>query len=476
MTAIDTFKMKTALQKSWKSLFLLIVLAGLGACDEELKKAKLNAEIESNTLTGLTADTYVLTYDAGDEEFGTFEWTAPDFGFEAYVTYSLEVAVAGYEFAETEELANTDELSVTLTNAEVNEALLTLGLTAAEAASVQFRVVSTVDDNVDPVYSSVLDVVITPYATTFPPIYVIGAAQGWDLGQAAALEATGPSEYQGVADLEQDGNFRFFAEASWDAEQWGWSYFEGGTVDASLEDSGDGDSNFLFTGESGTYQITVSLTSKTITIEEATNPTMYVMGDLQGWDLNSALQMKSLGDGVFELVASFSEGDYFRFFETAAWDATQYGYSYFAEGSVGAELQDGGDGDSNFIFGGSDGIYKITISLDAQTITVEAAEEPTLFIIGDDQGWDLGSAFALTWLGGGKFEGTTTFTTDNIFRFFEAADWSATQYNYNYFLDGSIDETHLSGVTEGDANFTFIGDTGAYTITVNLNAPSVIME
>lgn len=463
--------------KLYKIIIAILCVLPWFSCEEDMGKAVLREEVVQNTLNALPATDYVLLFDNGSENFDAFGWTVPDFGFDATVNYTLQMDVAGADFANAAELATTTSPTASLTVGQINSVLLGLGLTPGEAAEVEFRVISSVSSSVEPVYSNVLGVTITPYSTTFPPIYIIGDAQGWDLAQAAELTSTGPGTYEGLASFVNDGTFRFFATPSWDAEQWNANFFDGGTLPAELENAGDGDSNFRFLGDDGLYQVTVDLNAKTIVMAAGSIPTLYIIGDDQDWNLQTPLQMNNLGGGEFEAIGEFTSGSIFRFFEIPDWSAVQYNYNTIVdgEGTLPEILSGTTEGDANFTFNGETGVYIIRINLNDLVIKMNGTEEPELFIIGDDQDWTLGSAYQMTWLGGGLYEGTTDFTNGSIFRFFEAADWAAPQYNYNYFLEGTIDETHLSGVTEGDANLSFTGESGTYTIRVNLYNQSVMM-
>jgi len=448
---------------------LSFIAFGFFSCNEEIDKAVLKGTVSPNEMGSLSSSSFVLMFENADLDFEDFTWTAPDFGFQASATYVLEVDVAGFAFANAIELGSTGELSMTLTEGDLNSALLALGLNPEESEMLEFRVRSTISDRVNEVVSTSLEVSLTPFATTFEPIYIIGDAQGWDLGKALEMKATGPGTYEATGDFVKDGNFRFFETPSWDAEQWGVSFFGAANLPPELGDTGDGDSNFKFLAEDGFYFISVNMKTKVITVEEQNFPTnLFIIGDDQGWDLNAALELTHLGNGVFEGIGNFGQDNIWRFFESPDWGAKQWNYNTFLDGTIDSKLTGTTEGDANFTFIGETGTYKITVSTVDLTIVMEATVEPTLFIIGDDQGWDTGAAFGLTWLGGSKFEGTTDFTTDAIFRFFEKADWGAKQYNYNTFLDGAIDETNLSGTTEGDANFTFIGTTGTFKIEVDL--------
>ncbi len=78
--------------------------------------------------------------------------------------------------------STTQALTVSPTVNAVNAALLGMGLDPDVAAEVQFRVMSSVNPNVAPVYTNVVSANVTPYLATFPPIYIIGDAQGMESG------------------------------------------------------------------------------------------------------------------------------------------------------------------------------------------------------------------------------------------------------------------------------------------------------
>jgi len=97
--------------------------------------------------------------------------------------------------------------------------------------------------------------------------------------------------------------------------------------------------------------------------------------------------------------------------------------------------------------------------------------------MGDDQSWTPANAVSMTWLGGGKYQATATFTNNSIFRFFAnnnpaSWDWNGQQWRYSSFAGGTID-TDLGDGGGGDSNFRFIGTTGTHTITVNVNSLTI---
>jgi hypothetical protein len=541
----------------------------------------------SNSLeSSLSGSQFVLNQDNAADVFAQLQWTPVSFGTAA-VKYSLEMDVAGNGFKGAIDMFTTQELSASLTVQKLNEALIRLGLEPGNARGVEMRIRSWVNFVTDPATSNSLSFTVTPYLLVFPPIYVIGDAQAWSLNNAVELVSYSPGVYEGEVKFQTNGKFRFFALPNWSSQQWGWGYFTGGTIPEQFGNGNDGDSNFRFTGQSGSYKITVSIPGKTIAIEpagelppppppsilfmvaaqavtledglelkrneagvyegivmleknmkfrffadkqwnaekwnftsfaEGTVPaqlrssgddvanflftgesgyykitvsiddlvitlepsdppqqTLFIIGDAQGWNLNNALQMRSLGNNTFETIGTFQLNGKFRFFVAPDWSAKQYGWNSFSGGTIDSDLADGADGDSNFKFASANGIYKVTVSLGNKTITVVPADAPTLYIIGGDQGWNLNNAFQLTWLGGGKYQGTTTFTNNSIFRFFETPAWDAPQWRWSSFAGGTIDGDLQDG-GGADSNFRFAGTTGTHTITVNLYNLTIQVE
>lgn len=314
-----------------------------------------------------------------------------------------------------------------------------------------------------------------------PSSLFLVSAQTFDLADATELASIDSAVYEAIVMLESNTKFRIFADRTWNAAKWGWGSFE--ETDDLLIASGDDVSSILFTGPSGYYIVNLSLVDRSITLEatEAPAETLFLIGDPQGWALDNSLAMRSLGGNVFEVTAEFATGQIFRFFKQLDWAADQYRWSSFAGGTVDSELTDGGGGDSNFRFSGASGVYKITVSVSDKTITVEPVDPPTLYIMGDDQGWTPASAVGMTWLGGGRYEATTTFTNNSIFRFFANNDpadwdWSGEQWRYSSFANGSIDTDNLGDGGGGDSNFRFIGTSGTHTITVNINSLTIEVD
>lgn len=456
---------------------LLIGSIGLFSCEEDGTQVEIKKDVAANELASLSTDVVVLTSENANTNLEAFEWTAPDFGFASGETYTLQVDVAENNFADPLNLIVTSAQTATFSVADMNRLLLNLGLYPGEATGVEFRVVTTINANVETIYSSVISATFTTYATSFPPIYMIGdALQGWNTGKAVKMRSTAPSVYETVTQFTSGNKFRFFATASWDAVQYNWSFFESGSIDSELTNGGDGDGNFIFSAASGWYKIVANTNTKTITIEETTEPKLYMIGDaVQGWDLAKAVEMTRLEDGVFQVTTSLINDKIFRFFTAPDWGAGTINYPYFDDGSVDEYFVNANDGDKNFKVAGASGEYVITVDLYALTVTIAEPSAPeVIYIIGDNNGWSLDTPVALNSIGFNKFEGTFSISNGNIFRFFLTPDWGATQWGWSYFIGGTVD-ANLADGGGGDSNLLFNGATGNYKITVDLKNKTIVM-
>jgi hypothetical protein len=464
MKVIKIKNMKNILNSSL--IFLLLIFTF--SCEEDIvEKVTLDvSQITGGTVANLSNSSYVLLYANANDDFETISWHSTDYGYATSITYTLQIAVSGDGFANAEDLATTTELSADINIEDLNTVLVEdLDLTPEESAALQFRVVSSISGEVADVYSAPINVSITPYDPNIPPLYLLGSIQGWNLSSAVALQSIAPLQYSGFADFDTTAVFRFFELLDWaTGEQWGYSYFTG-SIPAEFGDNGDSDSNFSFTGEKGTYAITVDLKAKSIEIEKQLFPsTLFIIGDDQAWNLDDPLAMRHTGGGVFEAIETLTQDNKWRFFETVSWGAIQYDYHAFSDGTIDELLiLDVTGNDPNFHFIGETGIYKITVSMLDLTVDLEPAEMPTMYRVGGFNSWTFGES--MTWIRGEKFTETSELIADTEWRFFpESGNWGNTR-DYTAFKDVPADL--WSGPNGGDKNFLDLVS-GTYTITIDV--------
>lgn len=457
-------------------LTILLGVVSMVSCTDETPKVTINKELAANELKSLSASDYVLLKDNEAKIFEKFQWTAPDYGFAASVTYTIQLDTAGNNFAKPVDLVTvTGPLSDSISVGDLDKRLISRGFHADQKSHVEIRVKSVVNGSIDPVYSNTQSFTVTPYSLVLPPIYIIGDVQNWLLPNAVPLISTAPGVYETTVNFQNSKKFRFFITPDWTAQQWGFSFF--GAADPNLGDGADKDSNFLFNGETGTYHIIISIQNRTISFKSVSAPILYLLGNDQNWIWGNAVNLAWQGGGTFVGKATFTNGSTFRFFPVKDDWNKSVNTDTFEGGTVDASLASKNDGDKNFVFVGTTGKYIITVSTDTKKITLAPALPTTLYIMGDDQSWNGDNAVSLTSLGNGKFQGTTNFTNNSTFRFVVTAQnyWDGVQFGYNSFADGTVDNK-LADTGDNASNFRFTGTTGSHTITVDLKALTVVMN
>lgn len=110
------------------------------------------------------------------------------------------------------------------------------------------------------------------------------------------------------------------------------------------------------------------------------------------------------------------------------------------------------------------------------TATPYSTDFSPIYMIGAAlKGWDTSKAVEVYGIGPGKFEVIAEFHNNEAFRFFEFPDWGATSWNYPYFGSGA-DAAYFENANDGDSNLKFIGETGYYSVSVNLITKTIAMQ
>jgi len=366
-----------------KTIYLIYVLIGLSfltACEKEDGPRLSSSDLfTSPQITSpVAAASFILLKD-NETDTITFNWSKADYGVELAVQYVLQADITGNSFASPTSILTATADSAIIEVSTLNEILLSMGLTIDAANDVDFRLMSYVPEgtiNGDSIYSETITLSLTPYATTFPPIYMCGAGVGgWSWDKSQEMRSTDPYQYSTIAYFYANEAFRFFAQRDWNPTSYNYPYFSGGTISELFENALDGDSNFKFIGTSGFYLITVNTQTKVITMAAAEDQTMFMTGAGVGngdwsWDTN-AVEMTWISNGVYETTTTFNNDGAFRFFKTAGW-GTSYNYPYFESGTISDLFENALDGDSNFRFIGTTGSFTITLNMLDNIITMEA--------------------------------------------------------------------------------------------------------
>ena len=191
------------------------------------------------------------------------------------VKYYVEAAVAGTDFAAIREMGNTQDLTLALTHAELNDIALNLGIDPDTAGDLDIRIRSVIEMAVGNLVriSDPITITVTPYTTTLPPVlYVVGGGvdpTGWGWSDPVSFPLSGVVYSANINfTTATDGAFRFFLQQDWGPDSYNYPWFadRGYTIDPNLVNANDGDSNFKFIGTDGLYNLRIDTANKTITL------------------------------------------------------------------------------------------------------------------------------------------------------------------------------------------------------------------
>ncbi|WP_348798091.1 SusE domain-containing protein [Flavobacterium adhaerens] len=209
-------------------------------------------------------------------------------------------------------------------------------------------------------------------------------------------------------------------------------------------------------------------------------PSLWAVGDALtdiAWNFKSEGELKC-NNNVLEFKAKFQAG-HFRFFEESGnWSAAlNFGY-YESEGyTIDANLEAAGDGDGNFKFVGTPGIYTLTIDNTAKTIVMTLSSN--LWAVGDavPGGWAFNTSTVEFVEATPNVWSASIILSNGVFRFFQNFNTWDTNNNFTYYEEaGYTIDANLENDGSGDANFKFVGTPGAYVLTIDGNAKTITLQ
>tara|TARA_B100000378_G_scaffold241486_1_gene210282 strand:+ start:16907 stop:18052 length:1146 start_codon:yes stop_codon:yes gene_type:complete len=186
-----------------------------------------------------------------------------------------------------------------------------------------------------------------------------------------------------------------------------------------------------------------------------------------GWEWSSPI-IFNCDNNIYSASLELTN-DTFRFFETEGDWESGLNFPYFEDDgyTIDPLLENAEDADSNFYFNGTPGIYTLKVDNNEKTISLENSK--SYILVGDavPGNWSFDNAVEARETSPYIRTATLLFT-NGIFRFFtDTGNWDS-GLNYSYFEDQeyTIDENIVSA-EDDDGNFSFVGNAGTYTITIN---------
>lgn len=292
---------------------ILLSLVSLVACESDLDKLTFHeSDVVASQLSALP-DTYILEEGNAQLAVDTFKWSKAEYGYQAAVTYRLEIDFKGRDFANAKVLSSAiGKYEAVITTEELNKAVLALDSLygvldpthipdSVGAHEMEFRISSTLGDAVPMTYSNVVSSIITTYyvipVSIKDPIYLVGnliaGLPTWtnskdQIGNGLQVlfsdnSPNSNSKYTYTAYFDAGGQAKFPTVAGvWDP-CWGWN----GTALEYVNNSG----NYTGPATAGYYTLNIDFGALTIDVVPYTGSTtsyttIGVLGDATsgGWD------------------------------------------------------------------------------------------------------------------------------------------------------------------------------------------------
>jgi hypothetical protein len=311
-----------------KYTYLIAFMLGLflfASCEKDEDKVIISANPTASALQSPSgANGMAFTKDDADNSID-FSWSASDFGFQASVTYGVQLALTD-NFANAATIITTGELTGSARVSDINGVLLSFELEIDEPATVKCRVFATVGSGTDSTFSAITDFTVTPFETLidYPMVYVPGAYQGWAPGDVNGrlFSYNFNTVYEGIirisgsdpAVADENVEFKIAPAPNWD-NSWGGTLTASGSDYSGTMDASGGN----FSVVEGTYKFTVDTDALTIALE-ATDDWGIIGGAVPPYDWSADVDLFYNGQRqMWEITADFNAGD-IKFRANDGWD------------------------------------------------------------------------------------------------------------------------------------------------------------
>lgn len=211
------------------SVFVAIFL--MIACEKDMDNPVLDTGQSTPPTVQSPADgtTFELLQVNEMDSVELFSWSAAQFNVENLpdIRYSMQVDLAGNDFANPVNLFTTTATSRQYTVAGLNMALISAGLPLGATSTIEARIFARVSDasEYDNLYSTPITLTVTTYEVMVKPIYLLGSGTtvGWSNTDALEMAHLAESRFARVEHLEpgEEQFIKFISVLGQWAPQWG---------------------------------------------------------------------------------------------------------------------------------------------------------------------------------------------------------------------------------------------------------------
>jgi starch-binding outer membrane protein SusE/F len=334
-----------------KKISFILIIAGLFtimSCEDQEKGPVLLSTPVVPALTVPAAGSSLIMTKPDADKKVAFKWSAADYGMPLGVLYTIQIAKAGTNFKPLVNVASVNALTDTLKYSEFDSKLVALEANMEVVNSIDMRIMGTIpNSSADTVYSSKVTMNITPY-TSKDFIYLVGAFNGWDAGNAVAMNRS-------LSGLKYELYVNFTAgnlEYKIIPTQGSWNGDIGDDKTGTHHLEADGEQNMWAPGI-GYYRVNVDLTNMTWS---TTNASAWgIIGGFPGnsWVSDYATMTYNATTKVWTATFTTTAAADWKFRANADWSLN------YGDNGADGKLDDGGANISTT----SAGTYTVTLNL-----------------------------------------------------------------------------------------------------------------
>ena len=301
-----------------KSIIALFAVVALSCSVEDVQDRPVIEGIDSPVLTAPTSGAaYVLSPANAAVQAERFTWKSANFGGDVQVNYAVEIDKKGNAFKTPQSIGSVisaNQVSVSVES--MNKAALLLKATPFAPSEFEVRIKASAGA-LAAMYSNIIGIVVTPYTTENPKLWVPGgyaAASGypkdWDPATSPQLSASafGKVDFEGYINFnDANAEYKFTSFPEWKGE------YAAGATAGTLALTGPN----LKIPAAGYYLIVADTEKLTY---KATATAWGIIGDGTpgGWD-NSTAMTYNKTTKVWTLTANLTQKE-MKFRANNAWD------------------------------------------------------------------------------------------------------------------------------------------------------------
>ncbi len=437
---------------------------------------------DSSTLTS-DKNTVTASLATQAENALTFSWSGSFPGYTGAVSYTLQYDSAGKGFAVPKEVAAGTSFSKPFTQGEINTQALGLGVVGGTQGKIEYRI-KAVTALGSIAYSNLFFVTVNSY---FPIVrlYMAGSFQSsTGYGPDDWTPATGPELIRDTRDgalndlyyiyiyLPEFSEFKITQGRGWDINF-------GGTNGNLAKGSPDN----LKVDAAGVYRITVNRTTLKYDIS-AGRMGFVGAGTGADWNPGNVFPTYAMGNAATNLfvgLTNLSAGNQWKMIDTDGWDNGSKSVSepknYGTTQGSGSRLKINSDAFNGVA---TTGRYRaIWDGRDPDNVKYEISPATEMRVVGDGINqagvgdWSPGTSPNMTYQGNGVWTISITLKADKEIKFLAGSDWGAFDYEDNGLAADGV--THKIK-WEGGSNFRTPATAGTYTITLDENKQTVVIN